>query len=289
MALPVKKIFLDTAMKTPDSRSNSDFKVSLKESFTLPENCVFYIDDVCLPHAWYTVETGVNDRLFVFITNDFPVDSRPEVGATINLTPKIYTGADLAAEISAGLNAAGPASYATPLFSVTYAASTHTISIAAQYSDLLFRVLTSEDLATNMGGLWPGSSFDPKNPQDINGPILKQTEGTSATSGFSTPFTSGTLNLQPIRSVYLYSPNLGSFHTLGPNGEASILKAIPVSAPPNHMIFDQVMATNDYLDCSRQTLRTLEFQLRDVNGNLVPMHGSHWSFSLVFDIVDTKS
>jgi len=289
MALPVKKLFVDTAMKTPDSRSNSDFKISFAESLTMPDNAVFYVDDVCLPHAWYTVETGVNDRLYVFVTNNFAVDVRPEVGAIVTLPSKVYTGADLASEVSAGLNAAGPVMYAAPRFSVTYDAATHTISIAALYADLLFRVLTSDDLATQMGGVWPGVSYDTKNPADINGPMLKQTEGTSATQGYSTPWTSGTLNLQPIRSVYLYSPNLGSFHTLGPNGEASILKAIPVSAPPNHMIFDQVLAGNDYLDCSKQTLRTLEFQLKDVYGNLVPMHGSHWSFSLVFDVVDTKS
>ena len=29
----------------------------------------------------------------------------------------------------------------------------------------------------------------------------------------------------------------------------------------------------------------LEFQLKDVHGNLVPFHGSNLSFSLVFDIV----
>ena len=55
------------------------------------------------------------------------------------------------------------------------------------------------------------------------------------------------------------------------------------------MIFDQVTASNDYLDCSRQTLRTLEFQLKDVHGNLVPLHGSNLSFSLVFDLLDTRS
>ena len=51
------------------------------------------------------------------------------------------------------------------------------------------------------------------------------------------------------------------------------------------MILDQVVAGNDYLECGKQTLRTLEFQLKDVHGNLVSFHRSNLSFSLVFDIV----
>ena len=58
-----------------------------------------------------------------------------------------------------------------------------------------------------------------------------------------------------------------------------------MSAPPGSMILDQVVAGNDYIECGKHTLRILEFQLKDVHGNLVPFHGSNLSFSLVFDIV----
>ena len=51
------------------------------------------------------------------------------------------------------------------------------------------------------------------------------------------------------------------------------------------MILGQVVAGSEYLECGRQTLRTLEFQLKDVHGNLVPFLGSNLSFSLAFDIV----
>jgi len=288
--LPVKKIFVDTAFKTPDSRSNSDFRFELAESLTMPENCVFYVDDVCVPHSWYTVEPGVNDRLYVHIGSTIGnVDIAPDVGVIVTLPSKIYTGADLAAEISLGLNAASPGHFVGAIFAVTYDAAKHTISIASLDYTMTFQILTTGDLATKLGGGWFGANYDARRPNDINGDMLKQTEGSAATHGHGNPWTSGVISLQPIRSLYLYSPNLGSFHTLGPSGEASIIKAIPVTAGPNHMIFDQVMSGNDYLDCSKQTLRMLEFQLKDVHGNLVPLHGSHLSFSLVFDIVDTSS
>ena len=157
------------------------------------------------------------------------------------------------------------------------------------YADILFRVLTTQDLATEMADSWIGPAYDKTNTMDINGPMLKATEGASATHGNGNPWTSEVISLQPIRSLYLYSPNLGGFDTFGPNGERAIIKAIPVTAPPNFMVFGGHPSGNDFLDCSRQTLRSLDFQLKDLNGNLVPLHGSHWSFSLCFSILDTST
>lgn len=283
MALPVKKVHIDTAYKTADSISNSSFRFTLAESVTLPDNCVFYVDDVCLPHAWYTIETGINDRFYIAIyTNGIPVYE------AVTLPSKVYTGTLLATELAAVLNATGPST--RPItFTATFDAAQNTIALASVFADTSFQVLTSKDLATKLNGAWSGLAYDAQRPRDINGEMLKQTEGVSAVIPHGTSWYSGVISLHPIRSVYLYSPNLGSYHTFGPNGEASIIKVIPVSAGPGFMIFDQVVSSNDYLDCSRQTLRTLEFHLRDVNGNLVPLHGSHLSFSIVFDVLDTRS
>ena len=49
------------------------------------------------------------------------------------------------------------------------------------------------------------------------------------------------------------------------------------------MIFNSITSGNDWLDCSRQTLKTLQFELKDARGNVVPLNGSNVSFSLVFD------
>ena len=52
------------------------------------------------------------------------------------------------------------------------------------------------------------------------------------------------------------------------------------------MIFDQVLTGNDFLDCSKQTWRQLEFSLRDVRGNIINLLGSHISFSIIFSIMN---
>ena len=47
------------------------------------------------------------------------------------------------------------------------------------------------------------------------------------------------------------------------------------------MIFDQYMAPNDVLDCSNQTLKTIELRIRDGRGRYINLHSAHISFSIV--------
>ena len=69
----------------------------------------------------------------------------------------------------------------------------------------------------------------------------------------------------------------------------TIIKKIPVTSDFNFMIIDQAMSGNDFMDCSRVTLKQLEIQLLNEDGKIVPLHNANISFSLVFDIMDTKA
>ena len=95
-------------------------------------------------------------------------------------------------------------------------------------------------------------------------------------------YTSNFLSLGLVRNIYISSPNLGSFSTLGARGEANILKKVPVTSSFGSMIIDSFTSNHDFLDCSDQCLSTLEFNIRDVQGNIIPLHGSNVSFSIVF-------
>ena len=73
--LKIKKIDVDTKYKSANSISTSDFSIQLPETLYLPENCVFYISDVCIPHSWFTVEQGINDKFYLQnIFNNFTFD-----------------------------------------------------------------------------------------------------------------------------------------------------------------------------------------------------------------------
>jgi len=116
--------------------------------------------------------------------------------------------------------------------------------------------------------------------------VIKNLEGDSTFYQFPFGYTSKPLNLQTIRNIYIHS-SLGNYNTIGPSGESSIIKKIPVNANKGEYIFDQVLTSNDFGDCSKQTLRAIKFDLKDSRGNHIPFHGSNLSFSIIFSRMDS--
>ena len=95
------------------------------------------------------------------------------------------------------------------------------------------------------------------------------------------------LNLTPVRNIYMRSPNISSFNTIGCNGESSIIIKIPVNAAAGEMITSFITSSTDFIPCNSLTLKTIEIQLHDVHGNTIPLHGSNWSFSILFDVMNS--
>lgn len=293
--LPCKKIYIDTKHKTIDSISNSNFKWELPETLTMPHNTIFYVDDICIPHSWYGIEENVNDRIYMQLTSNVgSVANKPNECRIVVIPPGNYTLSTLCAIMKTKFDAAFLALGANHTFTVTPNTSTNTITIAPTLAIHLIKILTDADLATGMAGLtvsvggsdwaghWVGPAYDFKNPQDMND-ILNNTDGFSAFFSVAAPHTTRYIDLQPIKNVYMYSTNLGTFKTIGCKGEVTIIKKIPVTANENEMIFSNVTSSSDWLDCSRQTLKTLRFELKDANDNNLNLHGAHVSFSLSFD------
>ena len=83
------------------------------------------------------------------------------------------------------------------------------------------------------------------------------------------------------------SPNLSSFNTIGPDGSSSIVKKVPVNAAPGEMITSFITSSTVFIPCNTLTLRAIEIQLQDVNGNLIALHNSNWSFSILFDLMNS--
>ena len=66
------------------------------------------------------------------------------------------------------------------------------------------------------------------------------------------------------------------------HGKWGILEKIPVSAVNNQLIYEQTVLGMYYLDCSNQTTSLIDFKLKDHNGNIVNLHGTHVCFSIIF-------
>ena len=145
-------------------------------------------------------------------------------------------------------------------------------------------MFSDKEIATLLSGFWSlsgAAAFDRGNPASMNevlrnyGNTLGQTPQYNANSQSN----SGLLNFQGINNIYLSSPNLGSFTTIGPRGEQTNINKIPVSSEFGYMIIDRSASQHDYLECGKTTLRTLEFNLKDGKGRFVPLHNANISFS----------
>jgi hypothetical protein len=284
MSLPIKKIYVDTKYRTRDSNSTSDFKVSLPMTVTLPENTGFYIDDICIPHSFYVIEENVNDKLYVYVkSTEVQTDYAQSSYTIVKITPGNYNGMDICIEIQEQLNSQIIDSNHPNMFIVTYNLKTNTLNIAINTNILQFRLLSTDDLMYY--DTWGGASYDPNKPNDMN-EILGNVMNQSPWYYINTPYKSQYLNLQTVNNIYMYS-NMGNYNTIFAGaGNQGIVKKIPVSSDYGNMIFDGVVIGNDFGDCSKNTLRTLEFTLKDSRGNVINLHGSHVSFSIVFSKLD---
>ena len=268
--LPIKKIYCDTKFKRKGSKSTSNFKIDLPQTLKLPENCVCYIDDVSIPRTFYTVEEGVNDKLYFRLipTNGTSTDY------VITLSSKDYNGVQFAAEIQSKIS-----SVTGGVVNTSYDAQSKQMSVSVANHTISFH--TDEELKDLQG------------PYNYNTTIFNCGNEllTNVFSGVSGNSISNPakyyLNLTPVRNIYMKSPTLSSFNTIGCNGESSIIKKIPVNASPGEMITSFITSATDFIPCNNLTLKTIEIQLEDVKGNEVNLHGMNMSFSILFDIMNS--
>ena len=280
--LPVKKIYVDSKYKTPDSKSDANFKFQLPQTCYMPDDTKFFISDVAIPHTWYTVN-DFNRKLYLrtYNTNALTGGTGLHNDYVINLTKGTYNGTTFKNQLQVKIQLA-TGTLPTMNFDFT------TNQLSCYIGSLYFQFLTDNELQdpaalTATNDAWNGAeAIDASNLQSANNII-------SNTTDYSTAYTQSVpmykqLNLHPIRNVYIHSPNLGNFNTIGCRGENTIIKKIPVNNNYSEMIFSDYNAGQmDALDCSKQTLRQLQFILTNVDGIEIPFNGNHVSFSIVFN------
>ncbi len=264
--LPIKKIYVDTRHKTPESISTSDFTIVLPETVSLPEGAVVYVDDVCIPYSWYTITDDYNDKIYVWVHDVINVHTYKYY--IFKIEQGVYSGYTLTDKLQSAFSAITEAT-----FTVTYYNTRNEIQIQTNYANVNYKILTPTDLKTKLNGAWLGANYDVNNPCEMN-EVLRNMDGESKTYNnfYKNNYVSGYLGLHPVRNIYMVSSNIGNYNTMGSSGERNILKKIPVIANPGELIFDKITSSSDYIDVSRQTLRALHFQLKDSLGNVINLH-----------------
>jgi hypothetical protein len=257
------KIYIDSRFKTNNSVSNSHFKYELNESVALPDKCVMFIDDIICPNAWLTVDED-NNKLYVrrFQAVGGNTDE------IITISNNNYTSATLRTEIETKLND----TFGAAVFTVTYDANLLRYSITAADTCKIF---TDKELI--MGSpVWTGTALNTNNLNSIN-EILTNTIPAQAITIYT-----GIVDLRRYHNLYISSPNISSFTSMGARGESNIIKKIPVTSDYGSIIYDNVVANHDWIDVSKLLLKTIEFRISDAYGKTIDLRGMPVSFSLMF-------
>ena len=63
--LPIKKLYIDSRFKSPDSVSDSDFYIDLPETLLMLEGTGFYLDDISIPVTWYPITENKNNIIYI--------------------------------------------------------------------------------------------------------------------------------------------------------------------------------------------------------------------------------
>ena len=266
-SIPIKKVYIDSRFKTKDSKSNSEFKYELVESIQLPDKCVCFVDDVIIPVSWYNIDEN-NRYLYIRRFEDLTNTNTDRI---IPIEVSNHTPDSLTDAVQDALNTAFGAS----VFSVSYDPRKLKLSITAE-SQSEVKVFTDDELrgANN----WEGPAYNPSNLMSVNEVLGNYTTQYLTAQTFE----SGIVDLRRIHNVYISSANLSTFKTLGPRGECNIIKKVPVTTEYGFTIIDNIVVNHDWIDVSKQLLKTLEFRLSDAYGRTIDLRGMPVSFSLVF-------
>ena len=217
----VKKVYVDSRYKTNDSVSNSGFKFELKESLDLPASAVCYVDGICIPHTWRTIESHNNITFILRKTEVINADAT----RTYNWLPYVLTipdgndnGYNLASSIQDLLNA----NEIDFTFEVIYNTATGTIKIEEKpggiHASNSFDVpsdsgITYWEIEANSDYPWRNTGEtiiypDINNLQFLNG-ILRNTEMNPVSISYMyTTYENNFLDLLNIHNIYMRCTNL---------------------------------------------------------------------------------
>ena len=148
--------------------------------------------------------------------------------------------------------------------SCNYNNNVGTIKIT-NFSNSQFRTLTDETVVSLQNHNWycdDGGhhvySLNIDNLRSINEVFRNSTQSSSATSSES-----GFIDLLNVHNIYIYiyihSPSLGNYNSIGVRGENTIIKKVLVSSSFGYLIIDSAVAPHDKIDVSRQLIKTMAF------------------------------
>ena len=302
--LPFRKVIIDSRNAVTGDAEN--FIISLPSTLQLPANTACYVLDVALSYGFYTVEAGQNDKLY-FLERYWNGSQDITLVTTVTLSPGAYTATSLAAEIQTQINAVSVflASYTcsyepgtnTVLLSLAYSSSFPTFASYHGFTILSKKLLADPAVQQRISALQPNFNFNAihdasgllsldatsTGTYDNSASLLHAYDNPAVNGSFPKTLRSGHIDVRSRHVLYIHSDALAGMRTIGPNGSRSVICRVPVTTTFGGMLFKEHSSHPlDYIPVGGRTLTTLDVQVRDSFGQLVPLHGSHVSFELLF-------
>ena len=81
----LKKIYGDTRFRTSDSSSTSNFRIQLQDILHFEENTSYLINEISFPNTFRSVETGINDKLYIADAKGIIYELNPTSGVILNI------------------------------------------------------------------------------------------------------------------------------------------------------------------------------------------------------------
>ena len=271
-----RRIVVDSRFRTKESVSNSDFFINLPVgAVSVPKGSLMYVDSVCLSHAWPTVQTGINDRLYV---QERVTGTSPDTMHTIQLTPGTYNAEELKDELVVRLNAV---SVLTGTYSATVAHGKLTLSndtpLANGKAYIYSKSASDVAYLQNILPIYPGEDcneliglWDTPVLADGTGWIF---QGQSWTAQY--------MDLQHHKQLFLCS-DLGESSMMLMNGDTSCIRRILLAGMQGDVVTD-VLSTGlaSVSFGSETTFQTMQFQLKGHDGKVVNLANHQLSFELI--------
>jgi len=276
--LKIKKIYVDSRFKTADSKSHTDFYYDLANTYDMPNNTSFYIDDVNIPNAWYSIEENVNNKMYLRWLDPA---TKTYTDRIIKLPSKIYNGDDFVAALNVLLGNMPTNGAPARHFTAEYDPTKNHLNLNT--IDVEYYKILSDDELKSPNLNWRGTeNIEPNDLCSLN-EVLKN-YGNTTVWNYLVNYVSGFLDFSHYNNIYM-SSDIGCYQTLSPIKELTVVRKIPVTVSNGFVINDRQVSQHDTLDCSRKCLSMPYFRFHDAYGKTINLNGCHVSFSIVFSSI----
>ena len=282
--MPPVKLFISSEFKRDGTYSNFSFQ--LPRPVDVGKQYRALVDQIHIPHVFPTI-TANNRALYFEEVYDDDQDGVPTTRQRkVLLDEGQYSGDQLATELQSKMQTGTHFTGAT--YAVTFDSDQGKLSFRVTHGGAVVRLLPMEYLIKNPT-YFTGFLGEAVVEHDDCGSVIGLHGNARVPFAYTdqTPITLGHISVISHHVLYLHCDlGLGTGEdAVGPRGNGTILRSIPVTSVYGQMLHDMSLNPKDYTMVHKGQLNTFKFRLADKFGRDIDLD-QPFSFSILLDPVD---